>query len=227
VSTPRPARRLRRLAALAALPVLLSGCGEAQPGAAALVGDEMITVSAVDEESALICQAVEADLEQPLPMSLARYQILTGQISRAIADQIGEEYDVEPGSEYETAVAQAQAQVSAYPAATRATLVEVSTTQTYVQSIISSAARLALAEEGVTSPSDAEVGERSQDIFATWPDSHRLEIDPRFRIEFVDGNYVRADTGVSFPVSETAVAGQAEEPDPAVTALMPVSQRCG
>jgi hypothetical protein len=224
VTTPR----LRRLAGLAVASTLaLSGCGLANPGVAARVGDDTITVRDVNEESDLICQAVEKDLQDPLPMSLARYQILTGQISRAIATQIAEEYDVSPGSDYTSAVAAAEVQVAAYPEETRDTLLTVTTTQTYVESILAEASKKLLAEEGLTDPTPDEITARSQELFATWPDSHTLDIDPRFGFEFVDGAYTSADTGVSVAVSDTAKAGQAEEPDPAVTALLPVSQRCG
>jgi hypothetical protein len=224
VTTPR----LRRLAGLAVASTLaLSGCGLANPGVAARVGDDTITVRDVNEESDLICQAVEKDLQDPLPMSLARYQILTGQISRAIATQIAEEYDVSPGSDYTSAVAAAEVQVAAYPEETRDTLLTVTTTQTYVESILAEASKKLLAEEGLTDPTPDEITARSQELFATWPDSHPLDIDPRFGFEFVDGAYTSADTGVSVAVSDTAKAGQAEEPDPAVTALLPVSQRCG
>lgn len=220
--------RLRRLAGLAVVSTLaLSGCGLANPGVAARVGDDTITVRDVNEESDLICQAVEKDLQDPLPMSLARYQILTGQISRAIATQIAEEYDVSPGSDYTSAVAAAEVQVAAYPEETRDTLLTVTTTQTYVESILAEASKKLLAEEGLTDPTPDEITARSQELFATWPDSHSLDIDPRFGFEFVDGAYTSADTGVSVAVSDTAKAGQAEEPDPAVTALLPVSQRCG
>jgi hypothetical protein len=224
VTTPR----LRRLAGLAVASTLaLSGCGLANPGVAARVGDDTITVRDVNEESDLICQAVEKDLQDPLPMSLARYQILTGQISRAIATQIAEEYDVSPGSDYTAAVAAAEAQVAAYPEETRDTLLTVTTTQAYVESILAEASKKLLAEEGLADPTLDEISARSQELFATWPDSHTLDIDPRFGFEFVDGAYTSAETGVSVAVSDTAKAGRAEEPDPAVTALLPVSQRCG
>lgn len=224
MSTPR----LRRLAALAAVAtVLLSGCGSASPGVAARIGDQTITVNDVDAESLLICQAVEADLQQPLPMGLARYQILTGQISRAIADQIAEEYDVAAGEVYDSAVSATEVQMADYPEETQETLVTVSTTQTYVESILEAASRQALAAEGVAEPTQDQIAERSQDLFATWPDSHTLEIDPRFGFTFVDGGFVQAETGASLAVSDTAKAGQAAEPDPAVTAQLPAAQRCG
>ena len=145
--------RLRRLAGLAVVSTLaLSGCGLANPGVAARVGDDTITVRDVNEESDLICQAVEKDLQDPLPMSLARYQILTGQISRAIATQIAEEYDVSPGSDYTSAVAAAEVQVAAYPEETRDTLLTVTTTQTYVESILAEASQEAARGGGPDRP---------------------------------------------------------------------------
>lgn len=219
---------LRRLAVVAvAGTVLLSGCGSARPGVAAQVGDDTITLSDVDEQSQLICQAVEKDLQSPLPMGLARYQILTGQISRSIADQVAEEYDVEPDAGYDSALSAARTQVAAYPEETRETLITVSTNQVYVQSIMEAAARKALADEGTTDPTVDEVTKRSQQMFSQWADTHTVEIDPRFGFDFADGTFARVETGVSHAVSDTATAGLKPEPDPAVTAELPVAQRCG
>lgn len=223
--SPSHPRRLAGLAVVAT--VLLSGCGGAQPGVAALVGDDTITLEEVDSESALLCQAVEEDLESPLPMRLARFQVLQGQISRSIADQIGEEYAVTVGDDYAAAVASSRVQFTSYPEETQETLVYVSTTSTYVESVVGEAARADLEAEGLADPTLDQVTARSTELFATWPDSHDLKIDPRFGFDLVDGEFVNVETGVSMAVSETATNGRADEPDPAVTAGLPAAQRCG
>ncbi len=223
----------RRRAGLAVVPLLLVGlltaCSGLQPGIAAEVGEDRITVADVDADSALLCTAVEDTLEQPLPMSLARQQVLDGLVRRSIADQIADEYDVEPGGDYASAVSQATTQAASYPAETRDTIVTVATSTAYVQSILDAAARRSLADEGLDDPQLSQVDERGQDLLASWPDSHTLEIDPRFGLEFVEGAFASAETGVSFPISETARAGTAENSDQAAaqTAALPASQRCG
>lgn len=229
MSAPRPSRVAIAAAAVA---FLLSGCSGAQqpginPGVAARVGDQTITLDEVNQQSDEICQAVKDDLSDPLPMSLARYQILTGQIGRAIADQIAASYDVKPGADYANAVAAAKTQVATYPEHLQDTLVEVSTSQDYVQSILDAASRKALADEGVSDPTEDEVTDRSQDLFATWPDDNRLEIDPRFGFTLDEGAFVQDETGLSYAVSDIAKAGQKSQPDAAVTAQLPSSQRCG
>lgn len=226
--TSSPRRRgVRSLAVVAAAGLVLSGCGGAQPGVAARVGDDVIALSEVDQDAALVCRALEPTLESPVPMSAARAAILGALVKRTIGDQIAEEYGVEPSQSYRATVSEQQASLEAVPEETRAATLKYVTAEPYALSMFEAAATAELRADGVAAPTVDEIGARAQDIFSQWPNDHEVVLDPRFGLEVVDGQIVAADTTVSFGLSPAAVAGTATEPDPLYVQSLPDSQRCG
>jgi hypothetical protein len=208
--------------------LLLTGCGSARPGVAAQVGDETISLSDIDETAVLWCKAVEPELQgQVVPMRFVRAAVLGSMLERAVAEQIAEEYGVEPSESYRAAVAQQTQAAEVYPADTREALVEVSTSAAYRTSVLDAAATAALKADGIDSPTVDQVTQRGEDLFKTWPDSNEVVIDPRFDVRLADGSLTPAETTVSFGLSRAARDGVAEQPDPAYAQSLPDSQRCG
>ena len=225
-SSPRH-RGLRSLAVVAVAGLLLSGCGGARPGVAASVGDDDISLSEVDQDAALVCQALEPTLESPVPMSAARAAILETLVQRTIGDQIAEEYGVEPSQSYRAGVSEQQASLEAVPEETRAAALKYVTAGAYQRSVGEAAAEVELRADGVSAPSVDQISARAQDIVSQWPNDHEVVLDPRFGLEVVDGQIVATDTAVSFGLSPAAAAGTATEPDPVYAQSLPDSQRCG
>lgn len=81
-----------RLITLAALSLLLAGCGAGQPGAAAVVEGRTISVAEVDEAAEIICRLTLA--QQPgasLPSVEVRGQALAELALAEVADRVAEE----------------------------------------------------------------------------------------------------------------------------------------
>lgn len=212
------------MVALAGL--LLTGCGSASPGVAVKVGDEEISTRHVDEVTSNYCTAV-GELESAVPMGFVRQYVVQLLTLRSQASQIADEYGVEPGSTYYDDVAQRQTAAEAQPEEVRDDFVELASTSAYAQDILDQVGRIVLEERGVTEPTAEQTTQAGIDVFNQWPNTHDLEIDPRFGLRNVDGVLSAVDTNTSVAVGETAKAGLATEPDPAFAETLPVSHRCG
>jgi hypothetical protein len=212
------------MVALAGL--LLTGCGSASPGVAVKVGDEEISTRHVDSVTANYCTAV-GELESAVPMGFVRQYVVQLLTLRSQASQIADDYGVEPGSTYYNDVAQRQSTAEAQPEEVRDDYVELASTSAYAQDILDQVGRIVLEEQGVTDPTAEQTTQAGIDVFNQWPNTHDLEIDPRFGLRNVDGVLSRVDTNTSVAVGETAQSGMATEPDPAFAETLPVSHRCG
>ena len=212
------------MVALAGL--LLAGCGSATPGVAVTVGDEQISNRHVDDVTANYCTAV-GKLESAVPMSFVRQYVVQLLTLRSQASQIADDYGVEPGTTYYNDVAQRQETASTKPEEVQDDFVELASTSAYAQDILDQVGKIVLEDQGVTDPTSEQTTQAGIDVFNQWPNTHTLEVDPRFGLRSVDGVLSPVDTSTSVAVGDTAKAGAATEPDPAFAATLPVNHRCG
>jgi hypothetical protein len=212
------------MVALAGL--LLTGCGSASPGVAVKVGDEEISTRHVDAVTTNYCTAV-GELESAVPMGFVRQYVVQLLTLRSQASQIADDYGVEPGSTYFNDVAQRETAAEAQPEGVRDDYVELASTSAYAQDILDQVGRIVLEEQGVTDATAEQTTQAGIDVFNQWPNTHDLEVDPRFGLRTVDGVLSPVDTSTSVAVSDTAKSGSATEPDPAFAETLPVSHRCG
>lgn len=234
-SRPRTTRRHRSAALLAAAALLLTGCGSARPGTAVSIGGEEISVAQADRAAEALCLgAVQSSQEQgqemqPISMGTARRAAVNILAVEQVIRDLMDEYDVQPGEAYTTTRAEAAAQAERLPERLREDYVDVMTVQDLLDSVALELGAAALREEGVRDPAEEEAGARVNQLLAeSWPDADELDLDPRFGLALGEaGGLVPADTSLSVPVSEAAVAGAAEQPDPAYAGSLPAAQRCG
>ena len=206
--------------------LLLAGCGSATPGVAVTVGDEQISNRQVNDVTANYCTAV-GELESAVPMSFVRQYVVQLLTLRSQASQIADDYGVEPGTTYATDVAQRESTASTQPEEVQDDYVELASTSAYAQDILDQVGRIVLEDQGVTDPTSEQTTQAGIDVFNQWPNTHTLEVDPRFGLRSVDGVLSPVDTSTSVAVGDTAKAGQSTEPDPAFAETLPVNHRCG
>ncbi|MCY4726989.1 hypothetical protein NYO98_11935 [Nocardioides sp. STR2] len=218
--------RLMTAATTALAGLLLTGCGSASPGVAVKVGDEEISTRHVDEVTANYCTAV-GELESAVPMGFVRQYVVQLLTLRSQASQIADDYGVEPGTTYANDVAQRKGTASTQPEEVQDDYVELASTSAYAQDILDQVGRIVLEDQGVTDPTAEQTTQAGIDVFNQWPNTHTLEVDPRFGLRTVDGVLSPVDTSTSVAVGDTAKAGQATEPDPAFAETLPVNHRCG
>jgi len=233
VSTSRRAR-LAVATTAAALTVVLTGCGVTgtsfQPGVAAQVDDHTVTTDRVDELVDGYCDALEGQLAADgtvIPLGYLRGRV-AGQLALVLAaEQLADEYGVEPTSDYERAVSGIEAQTTMLTDEQREAVVELEASSTYIAAVQAALGMQLLSDEGVTEPTTDEAGQRGQEAYNEWLDAHEVTFNPEYGVTVEDGALVSADTQLSFPVGEVAKAGEADEPDQDYSKALPESQRCG
>ena len=146
---------------------------------------------------------------------------------RSQTSQIADDYGVEPGTTYYTDVAQRQDTASTKPEEVQDDYVELASTSAYAQDIVDQVGRIVLEDQGVTDPTAEQTTQAGIDVFNQWPNTHDLEIDPRYGLRSVDGVLSPVDTNTSVAVGETAKAGLATEPDTELAKTLPLNHRCG
>lgn len=219
--------RVSSLAGLAvAATVLLTGCGsvpDLTPGVGVRVDDTTYSMGEVDDLATTYCQAVETQLREgeAVAGSLVSGQVAGSLALRAAAEQFAAETGVEPDATLAQVEQQLESSIADLPAAQQEAVREVNLASPYAQAVQLAAGKQA----GETDPQAAL--EAGQQAFADWLDEQDVRIDPRFSVALVDGAVAPADTSVSFPVSDAATGGSAQEPDPAYASALPQTQRCG
>ena len=220
--------RLRTLAALAAAStVLLTGCNAVpgfNPGVAARVADDTVSLQTVDEVSTSYCEYVETQLQegQVLPQHYLRGQVAGSLALRSAADQFAAEHDVTADPSYAIAAHRAAQSLSDLTDAQLQAVIDVQGAATYVQAVERSVG----ASMGASGGAKGETAAGEQ-AFQQWLDDNDVQIDPRFGVTIDSGSTAPADTSVSFPLGVTATKAGADQPDTDYAADLPESQRCG
>lgn len=230
MSKTRLKTAVRTVGAMALAGLVLTGCGSASPGVAVEVGDETISTRSVDEASAHVCTALGEDFESSgrvVPMGFIRQGVVQLMTLESTAMQIAEEYGVEPGAAYQRELAQLERTAAGLPEEVREDYVEVMSANALANDVLEQVGRASLTAEGFTDPTVEQVTQAGTDIFTSWPDTHGVEVDPRYGLEMVDGALTPVDTNLSVAVGETATSGLATEPDPTYAGTLPETHRCG
>lgn len=225
-------RPLAGVAAVSAL--LLSGCGVAgtsfHPGVAAQVGDQTISVSKVDSVASSYCSAIEPQLssqKQVVPRHYLRDGIAGRLTLVAAAQQLADQYGVDAGTQYDQKVAELQNAVKDLPEDQQQAIIEIEASTTYLGGVEQAVGEKVLAAQGTSSPSSQAAAKAGQAAFAKWFDQHDVAIDPQFGIEIKNGQTVKTDTNISFPVGDEAKQGEAATPDQSYAATLPGAHTCG
>lgn len=240
-------RTYKTLLASAGCLALLSGCGSSAPNVAASIGDDTISMNEVNDVATDYCSAMESAYQENgvvLPMGTVRRQVVSSLVLREIADQMAEEFDVSPGQGYAQSVEQAKSQSESLPADEQDAAVLIDSTGGYLQDIAIASAQADLAAEGVTGLDQEQVTEKAIDLFANWGDRSPIELNPKFGVQFEEGQFLPVEGGdLSTGVSEDAkdaeiiqrfetAADQQEQVELAqqltgYARTLPESQRCG
>ena len=225
-------RQLAGVAAVSAL--LLSGCGVAgtsfHPGVAAQVGDETISVTKVDSVASNYCSAIEPQLssqKQVVPRRYLRDGIAGRLTLLAAAHQLAADYGVDAGTQYAQKVAELQGAVDSLPADQQQAVIEIEASTAYLSGVQQAVGAKVLAAQGTAGASSQSAAKAGQAAFAKWFDQNDVTIDPQFGISIKDGQTVKTDTSISYPVGDNAKQGEAATPDQSYAASLPDAHRCG
>jgi len=227
---------VRFVRALPVLPVvLLAGCGVAStqfnPGVAAQVGDQTITVKHLDQVTTDYCTALETVTKgqsqqgvQATPMRYFSHEFADALVTKAAAQQLADEYGVEPPPAYNPSLAQLEPQLEDLKESEREAVREVVGAQAYSDDVLTQIGEISLKDQGNdASTADDQLAEGHK-LLDEWADDHDVDINPKYGLEF--GTEGQVDTDVSYALETTAKGGLSAQPDEKYTASLPSHLVC-
>lgn len=227
MSKTRGARTAWRTLALGAAGMALTGCAALNPGVAAQVGDETISIDEVDRIATDFCEAVEPQLEgqaESVQHSYFRGGIAGTLAMRSLAEQVAAEHGVTTdGEDYTAQLKEIRRGVSVLPENLRESVIEVDSAPLYVDEVQAEVGRSLLDGEGERE----DFVRAGQEEFAAWAEENGVEFDPSLNTALRDGTVVTEDRAVSFAVSDVARGGLEQQPNSVLARQTPDSHRCG
>lgn len=224
--------RFTKVAALAAAAAfVLSGCG-VHPGAAAVVGDTVITDKQVDAVAEGLCSAnvrgaaANGQPAQDLASRGARQGALQVLLDSELSRQLGEQQGVEPDQEQvSAALARNEQGLRMLPEDQRPAFRDALKKYAEGQLMLIEAGRKSLEQKGQSSPTDDAALAEGNRLRAAYAKRIDIEVDPRYGT-YSDGNLHPDSGSLSLAVSPRAFDGQSSDPSAAWVSALPASQKC-
>jgi hypothetical protein len=223
------------LVGLALTGLVLSGCGAStglHPGSAAVVGDESLSMSKIDDTTERYCEAYTPQITQAnqrVPMRLLRQFVAASLSQRLLGEQLAAQYDVQPTSQYAQQVTKVSQPFAAAAPELRDAVVDVEAGNPYLQTVQVAIGEKLLTEAGQSAPSTKAALQRGQVATEDWLKTHSISVDPVFGLAVDGGQFKASPDSTSYPLSTLASQGAVTsgQPDPAYLAALPASAVCG
>ncbi len=223
----RSSRALRGVA-LALAGLVLAGC-TGHPGSAAVVGDERIDDTRVDDVASALCaaqgggQGQAQDLATRAARQGALDVLISSAVTRAYAESEGVEADQEQVSALLASSDQGLQGLSEQDrTAFRETLREVAEARLALTEI----GRAELASQDVEEPTEEQALSTGTQLQTAWADEFvDIEVDPRYGV-YAQGALRSATGSLSVAQSDSAVDGEKATPSTSWVASLPASQKC-
>ena len=226
------------LRALPVLPVvsvfLLAGCGvagtEFHPGIAAEVGDQTITSQHLDKVTDDYCSGFETlskdDPERgdPVPLRYVTNQFATILVDQAAAEQLADQYDVEPSPAYKGSLAQIEPEIAKLSEDQKEAFLEILGADNYNKDVLTQIGEISLQDQGTTDATPDDQYAEGQKVLSAWVADHDVEVNPKYAVDLDATGQV--DTDLSYAVGSTAKDGLKPQPDPAYTSSLPSHLVC-
>jgi hypothetical protein len=234
-------RRGRRPAVVVGLfltGLLLTGCGSSlgiHPGSAAVVGDQTVSMSTIDDTATLYCQVYLTSQQSqqtqsgPQPMGLFRSFVAASLAKRLLGQALADQYEVKPASGYQSQLSQIEQAFASAPADQRQAVIDVAGSDAYLQNVQVAVGQRLTGNQGQSTADVKAALRRGEVATEEWLNDHDAFIDPVFNISVDGGKFSREQDQTSYPVSALASAGAqtTAAPEESYTSALPAAQRCG
>src|SRR5262245_39030718 len=170
--------------------VLLAGCGVAStqfhPGIAADVGDQTITARHLDEVTDNYCKAVEAvskgqqQAPDERPMRNLNNIFASTLVDQAAAEQLAEQYDVQPTSAYKSALNQLEPELANLSDSEKDAVREVVGAQAYNQDVLTQIGQISLQKQGTSNATSDDQFAEGKKLLDKWMTDHDVEVNPKY-----------------------------------------------
>ena len=175
-----PGRSVARSVVLVGLVLtglVLSGCASVgiNPGAAAVVGDESLSMRQINRATQRYCRAYEPQITQAnqrVPMRLLRQFVAASLSQRLLGEQLAQEYDVQPTSQYAQQVTKVSQPFAKAAPELRDAVVDVEAGAPYLQTVQIAVGEKLLAEAGQPTTDAKAALQRGQVATTDWLKDH-------------------------------------------------------
>ena len=223
------ARSRTVLAAVAAAAGLALSACSAHPGSAAVVGDESISDSRVDDVASALCAAQGGGQSggQDLASRGARQGALDVLINSALSRQYGASQGVQPDQEQVSAALAANEQnISGLPAEHRQDFKDTLREYAEGQLMLIDIGRRELAKAGTKNATEQQAVSEGTKLRNAWAAKNAdVTVDPRFG-EYSKNALLPKSGSLSVAASQSATDGSSPDPSPGWIAALPASQKC-
>ena len=223
------ARSRTVLAAVAAAAGLALSACSAHPGSAAVVGDESISDSRVDDVASALCAAQGGGQSggQDLASRGARQGALDVLINSALSRQFGASQGVQPDQEQVSAALAANSQnISGLPAEHRQDFKDTLREYAEGQLMLIEVGRRELAKSGTKNATEQQAVSEGTKLRNAWAAKNAdVTVDPRFG-EYAHNALLPKSGSLSVAASQSATDGGSPDPSPGWVASLPASQKC-
>ena len=223
------ARSRTVLAAVAAAAGLALSACSAHPGSAAVVGDESISDSRVDDVASALCAAQGGGQSggQDLASRGARQGALDVLINSSLSRQYGASQGVQPDQEQVSAALAANAQnISGLPAEHRQDFEDTLREYAEGQLMLIDVGRRELAKSGTKNATEQQAVSEGTKLRNAWAAKNAdVTVDPRFG-EYSKNALLPKSGSLSVAASQSATDGDSPDPSPGWIASLPASQKC-
>lgn len=221
-----------RLALVGVAMLTLTGCGQMHPGAAAVVGSDVISEGQVDALAKGLCSAnlqgaaAGGGATPDLATRGARQGALQVLMQSELSRQFGQKRGVSPDqSMVSAALAQNAQGIARLPKSQRADFRQALKEYAEGQLMLIAVGRNALEAQGRSHVTDSEALAEGTRLRQQYVKSVDVSVDPRFGT-FKNGSLRQAGGDLSVPVSDSARAGNSANPSATWVSSLPASQKC-
>jgi peptidyl-prolyl cis-trans isomerase SurA len=158
---------------------------------------------------------------QATPIRYFSHEFASALVDKAAAEQLAEDYGVEPSAQYKSGLARLEPQlVDLDEDQKEAVLEAVSATgaqgfQSYTDDILTQVGEIELQDQGQDDATSADHLEAGRELLQDWIDDHDVEVNPKYGVEI--GTEGQVDTDLSYAVGDTAKGGLQPQADPGYT----------
>ena len=157
-------------------------------------------------------------------MRLLTHTFATDLIQRAAAEQLADDYGVQPTSTYKSGLAQLEPQLTKLTEDQKDAVREIVGARAYLEDVLTQIGDISLKKKGTTDATTDDQYAEGQKVLDRWMTDHDVVVNPKYSIDL--GSDDPSDTDLSYAVDKSAKAGLAAQADPAYTEGLPGDMVC-
>jgi hypothetical protein len=143
---------------------------------------------------------------------------------RAAAEQLADDYGVQPTSAYNSGLAQLEDQLTKLSEDQKDAVREIVAARSYAEDVLTQIGEISLKKQGTTDAATADQYAEGQKVLTAWVADHDVEVNPKYAIDF--GTPEQVDTDLSYALGKTATDGALAKPDADYTSELPDNLVC-